>query len=81
MFKVYHEIAPDLEQFGRRIGEEIDDLGLECEKNLPQHNPFDPWGNRVDELVTSEAWKKQKCIAAVEGIPGIPYENKHDQWR
>ncbi|KAJ8042777.1 Acyl-CoA dehydrogenase family member 11 [Holothuria leucospilota] len=77
---VYHEISPELERFGARVGAEIDALGLECDKNLPHHQPFDAWGNRVDELITSNAWKKQKIIAAEEGIVAIPYENKHGPW-
>lgn len=70
-----------MERFGARVGEEVHALGIECDKNLPQHQPFDAWGNRVDELITSDAWKKQKAIAAEEGIVAIPYENKHGPWR
>ncbi|KAJ8018330.1 Acyl-CoA dehydrogenase family member 11 [Holothuria leucospilota] len=77
---VYQEIVPDLERFGARVGAEVHALGIECDRNLPQHLPFDAWGNRVDELITSDAWKKQKAIAAEEGIVAIPYENKHGPW-
>ncbi|XP_071848390.1 acyl-CoA dehydrogenase family member 11-like isoform X2 [Apostichopus japonicus] len=78
--QVFQEISPDLESFGARVGAEIHEVGLECERNLPEHKPFDAWGNRVDQLLTSEAWKKQKNIAAEEGIVAIPYENKHGPW-
>lgn len=35
---------------------------------------------RVDELLTTEAWNKQKEIAAREGIVAIAYERKYGQF-
>ena len=36
----------------------------------------DAWGKRIDEIVTCEAWKEQKRIAAREGLISIPYQNE-----
>ncbi|XP_030847377.1 acyl-CoA dehydrogenase family member 11 [Strongylocentrotus purpuratus] len=70
-------IEDDLERFGERVVEEIEALSIECEENQPYVKHFDAWGNRVDDLITCEAWKKQKAIAAQEGIVAIPYERKY----
>ena len=45
------------------------------------YRPFDAWGNRVDELVTSPAWKRMHDISAEEGLVALAYERKHHQWR
>lgn len=73
-------IADDLERFGERVVEEIDGLGRQCEENPPYVKHFDAWGNRIDELVTCEAWRKQKVVAAEEGIVAIPYEQQFGSW-
>nr|XP_054748007.1 acyl-CoA dehydrogenase family member 11-like [Lytechinus pictus] len=73
-------IEDDLDNFGERVGEEIEALGNQCEENPPYVKHFDAWGNRVDDLITCEAWKKQKAIAAEEGIVAIPYERKYGSW-
>ena len=43
--------------------------------------PYDAWGVRVDELVTSPAWKRLHDISAEEGLIALAYERKHCQWR
>ena len=45
------------------------------------HRPFDAWGNRVDELVTSPAWRKMHDISSEEGLVAVAYERNHHQWR
>lgn len=35
---------------------------------------------RVDELLVTEAWKKQKEIAAREGVVAIAYERKYGEF-
>ena len=42
---------------------------------------YDAWGEKVDELVTSPAWRRLHSIAAEEGLVAIAYERKHAQWR
>ncbi|XP_033109420.1 acyl-CoA dehydrogenase family member 11-like isoform X2 [Anneissia japonica] len=78
--EVLDRIYSDLERFGERIASEIDGLGEECEKNPPKHKAFDAWGNRVDELNTCVAWKKQHDISAKEGLVAIPYEKEYGTW-
>lgn len=70
------EIESDLRQFGEKVATNIHQLHIECEKNEPILEPYDAWGNRVDKLVTCNAWKQMKRISAEEGLIAIPYENK-----
>ena len=35
---------------------------------------MDAWGRRVDRLWTCDAWRRQKTIAAEEGLVAIGYE-------
>jgi hypothetical protein len=71
------EIEDDLMQFGEQTGKNIYEMHLEAERNPPRLEHFDPWGNRVDKLITCEAWKQMKSIAAREGLIAIAYEKKY----
>lgn len=42
---------------------------------------YDSWGQRIDEIVTSTAWKRLHAISAEEGLVAIAYERSHNQWR
>ncbi|ELT99005.1 hypothetical protein CAPTEDRAFT_179194 [Capitella teleta] len=78
--EIFSAVEPDLERFGKRVATDIYQLGIDCEHNQPILKQFDAWGNRVDEIVTCEAWKKQKEIAASEGLIATAYERKYQQW-
>lgn len=65
-----------MRQFGHKLATNIWDLHLECERNPPKLEQFDGWGQRIDRLITCDAWKQQKRISAEEGLIAIPYENK-----
>ncbi|XP_063396857.1 acyl-CoA dehydrogenase family member 11-like isoform X5 [Mytilus trossulus] len=77
----YQTVEDDLLRFSERIAIEIDDLGFQCEKEKPYVQTFDAWGNRVDQLVTCEAWKKMHKISAEEGLISLGYENPKEEWR
>ncbi|XP_072024391.1 acyl-CoA dehydrogenase family member 11-like isoform X2 [Amphiura filiformis] len=78
--EILDKFTPDLVRFGHRVASEIESLGRACEENPPKHQPYDAWGNRVDELITCDAWKRQKQISAEEGIVAIPYERSYGTW-
>uniref|UniRef100_A0A3P8NC17 Acyl-CoA dehydrogenase family, member 11 n=1 Tax=Astatotilapia calliptera TaxID=8154 RepID=A0A3P8NC17_ASTCA len=59
---------------------EVDGWGRECEVNPPRLVHFDPWGRRVDHIVTSHAWKRMKDLSAQEGIVAIGYERSFGEW-
>jgi hypothetical protein len=58
----------------------IRDLGSGTKVYPPQLVQFDQWGRRVDQLHTSEGWRSLKAVAQKEGIPGVFYERKHQEY-
>ncbi|ODN04886.1 putative acyl-CoA dehydrogenase AidB [Orchesella cincta] len=78
--EIFADIHSDLMRLGKRIEDEIDPLGIECEMNPPSLNQTDPWGKRLDEVVTSRAWKRMKDISAEEGIVASGYERKYGEY-
>lgn len=77
---ILDDIEPDLVQFGERVATDIWALGQECEVNQPYLRQFDAWGNRIDDIITCEAWKEQKRISAREGLIAIPYERSQGEF-
>lgn len=71
----------DLCAFGERVANEVDEWGRECEVTPPRLVHFDPWGRRVDHIVTSPAWKRMKDLSAQEGLVAIGYERPFGEWR
>src|SRR5689334_20589015 len=67
-------LAPGLLAFGQRILDEVQDLGRRAEAQPPRHTPFDAWGNRIDRIEVSDAWRRLQDIAAQEGLVSIAYE-------
>lgn len=76
---VLHEITPDLVQFGHRVATDIHDWGRECDIHVPRLVQQDAWGKTVNNLWTSEAWRKQHDISAEEGLVAIAYERKYHE--
>lgn len=60
---------------------EIQGLHIQCEIDKPYLTQYDAYGLRQDSLYTSPAWKKQKHIAAEEGLIAIGYERKYAEFR
>ena len=77
---VLDSIEPDLTSFGMKCATEIFALGQECEVNPPYLRQTTAWGRKVDKIVTCDAWKAQKAIAAKEGLIAIPYERCQDEF-
>uniref|UniRef100_A0AAQ5Y5M9 Acyl-CoA dehydrogenase AidB n=1 Tax=Amphiprion ocellaris TaxID=80972 RepID=A0AAQ5Y5M9_AMPOC len=73
-------VFSDLCAFGERVAKEVDGWGRECEVNPPRLVHFDPWGRRVDHIVTSEAWRRMKDLSAQEGLVAIGYERSFGEW-
>ncbi|XP_077995922.1 acyl-CoA dehydrogenase family member 11-like [Glandiceps talaboti] len=78
--EILDKISPDLERFGHRVATDIYKLSRECEQNPPSHQKYDAWGNKVDELITCQAWKTMHRISAEEGLVAIAYEKKFGPW-
>ena len=56
-------------------------LHTECDRNPPRLEHYDPWGRRVDRIITCGAWKQLKRVSAEEGLIAIGYERKYERWR
>ncbi len=67
--------------FGERLVSEIEALGRQCELNPPVLQRFDPWGRRVDRILTCDAWTRLKHISAQEGLVAAGYERTYGEWR
>ncbi|XP_045891506.1 acyl-CoA dehydrogenase family member 11-like isoform X2 [Micropterus dolomieu] len=63
-----------------RVANEVDGWGRECEATPPRLVHFDPWGRRVDHIVTSPTWKRMKELSAQEGLVAIGYERPCGEW-
>lgn len=74
-------VQKDLTRFGERIVNEIDPLGLECEREKPFIEQVDAWGKTINRLHVSAAWKRQKEIAAEEQLIRIGYQRPFDEFR
>jgi hypothetical protein len=74
-------VENDLNRFSGRLTSEIHKLSLQCENEKPYVQTFDPWGKRVDKLVTCSAWKQMHDISAEEGLIALGYDNPQEEWR
>jgi hypothetical protein len=79
--EAWNQIKPDLHRFGHRIVTEIDALGLQCEQHKPHLETVDAWGDPVNRLHVSDAWKQQKRIAAEEQLIRIGYDRPFAHFR
>jgi acyl-CoA dehydrogenase len=65
---------PQLQHLGRLAAEELHLEGERCERQPPWLRSIDPWGERVDEVVYPDAWRRLAAVAARFGLVGLPYE-------
>ncbi|CAG2178245.1 unnamed protein product, partial [Oppiella nova] len=77
---MYNEISGDLTRFGSRVATDVYELGVECDKHLPQLVQQNAWGHICNDLYVCNAWKQQKIVSAEEGVVAIGYERKYRQF-
>ncbi len=75
--KIYKEITQELTNLGEWAANEGDQLSLQADKDLPEHIPYSAWGERIDEVKTSSAWKSLIQKAQQEGIVATGYDKKY----
>jgi alkylation response protein AidB-like acyl-CoA dehydrogenase len=78
--QVMTEIQSDLQRMGQRAITDIYQLGQDAESSPPRHIPYDPWGNRIDQIEVSQAWKDLDRISAEERLISIGYERQYGQY-
>ncbi|PIL22483.1 hypothetical protein GSI_15171 [Ganoderma sinense ZZ0214-1] len=74
---VFQDVNQELERFGGDVLTILRDASRLC--TPPQLVQYDSWGRRVDELRTSEGWRRLKNIYHREGLVAIPYERKYQE--
>ncbi len=74
---VLAEIEPELDMLGERAAGEWLALAEQAEAEPPRLVPYDAWGNRIDRIDTSDAWRALERISAAEGFVARGYERAH----
>ncbi|KAH8556106.1 acyl-CoA dehydrogenase/oxidase C-terminal [Umbelopsis sp. PMI_123] len=76
------QVDPDLHRFGKVVVEECAPLASKCEEpgNHPRLRQYDPWCQRVDDIILPNEWKQLHDIAAREGLVAIGYERPHGEY-
>jgi acyl-CoA dehydrogenase len=65
---------PEYRELGERNGGELYQLSLADLRNEPVHTPWDPWGNRIDEVEVTEVWRRAQVICAEHGLVAAGYD-------
>ena len=63
-----------LAEMGKRAATEIDPLATAADRTPPQHRPYDPLGNRVDEIVYHPSYPEMVRIAYGSGLVSHRYD-------
>ena len=71
---IQNEIFDELKNFGQRVSDEIEILGLQAEANQPQLNTKKNW------VETDEAWRKLDHISAEEKLIALGYEREYGKY-
>ncbi|MFA6238707.1 MAG: acyl-CoA dehydrogenase family protein [Bacteriovorax sp.] len=66
-------VSRDLADFGERVVSDIQEMARDAERNPPELVAFDPWGNRIDRVITSSGWENLARVSASEGLVSLGY--------
>ncbi|KAI1793402.1 acyl-CoA dehydrogenase/oxidase [Ganoderma leucocontextum] len=75
---VFQDADREMKRFGGEVLTTLREASKLC--TPPQLVQYDNWGRRVDELRTSEGWRRLKDIYHREGLVAIPYERKYQEY-
>src|ERR1700730_5053292 len=64
---------PGLRDMGRAAAEELQAWGDACERQPAFLRSFNGWGERVDEVVCPDAWRRLAAAGAQAGLVALPY--------
>jgi len=79
-YQNFNLAATDLLRFGHRTARDIYSLGRQCELNPPSLQVQDAWANPVNKVITCDAWKQLKRIAAQEGLISLAYKGYYKEY-
>ncbi|OCH91207.1 hypothetical protein OBBRIDRAFT_543176 [Obba rivulosa] len=74
----FADINADLRRFGGEVMLQMRALSRLAEP--PRLLQYNQWGQRIDELQTSEGWRGLQALMQREGITGLFYERKHREY-
>ncbi len=77
---VRREIEPELAEMGELAAGRLHELAQRHRRDEPEHVPFDPWGQRTDEVRVNAAWQEYAHIAAERGLVAIGYERTNGRF-
>ncbi len=77
---ILESIENDLINLGDRVVNDILETSKLAEANPPEHIPYNPWGERIDQIKVSEYWKDLDKISAQEGMIAIGYKRKYGEF-
>ncbi len=78
--EVLAEVERPLREMGRLAGGELYQMQLAARLNDPVLTQWDPWGNRIDQIVVSPLWQKAEKLAAEFGVVAAAYEGKYGRF-
>jgi alkylation response protein AidB-like acyl-CoA dehydrogenase len=73
-------ITPSLVRMGARAVGDLAAAVAESYGEEPTLVQWDPWGNRIDEIVVPDAWKHFGRAAVEEGLIATAYERAHGEY-
>eukprot|EP01017_Pseudomicrothorax_dubius_P047761 TRINITY_DN8610_c0_g2_i4.p1 TRINITY_DN8610_c0_g2~~TRINITY_DN8610_c0_g2_i4.p1 ORF type:complete len:596 (-),score=150.99 TRINITY_DN8610_c0_g2_i4:986-2773(-) len=75
------EVRRDLEEISRAAAEELSQFSEQAERDPPRLVQFNAVGNRIDQLLLSEGWKRHKAESARLGIVALGYERQFEKYQ
>src|SRR5690349_3790411 len=73
-------ITPSLARLGERAAGDLWAAATAAYGEEPELVQWDPWGNRIDEVVVPDAWKLFARAAVEEGLIATAYERAHGEY-
>ena len=73
-------ITPSLVRMGARAVGDLAAAAVASYGEEPTLVQWDPWGNRIDEIVVPDAWKHFGRAAVEEGLIATAYERAHGEY-
>jgi alkylation response protein AidB-like acyl-CoA dehydrogenase len=67
---------PAFVEMGRAAAGELEAWGDVCERQPASLRSYDGWGNRIDEVIYPDEWRKIAAFAAKAGLVALPYDRE-----
>ncbi len=67
------KIESELKRFSNRLLSECESSSNNAELNPPVHTPYDPWGKRIDQIVTAPGWESLRKFSVEEKLIADAY--------